>query len=402
MKKTDGNTFHGVCQAGQDFPASTCNSKVLAARYYSTFVTEQGGPSALVPQESLSPRDGNSHGTHTSSTAAGNPVKHVEDPWRRLRDRLGHGARRQAVRLQGALEPQGRTRARPAATTRTSSPRSTRPSPTASTSSTTPSGSGLASTSSTSRSCTPPRPGSSSPASAGNSGPGANTVEHVGALGDHGRGHHRAPLRGHRRPGQRQEVPRRQPDPAPRRARDARGPGRLGRRAPGAAARTHRLCAPGSLDPAKVTGKVVVCDRGVNDRVAKSRRGQAGRRRRHGAREHEPEQRSTPTCTPCRRFTSTRWPARRSRPTWPSTANPTIAFQPATPRACRPRRSRRSPASPRAGPSEDTGGTCSSPTSLRPASASSPPSRRRGTRATSTGPNPARRCRRRTSPGSPR
>ncbi len=31
------------------------------------------------------------------------------------------------------------------------------------------------------------------------------------------------------------------------------------------------LCFEGSLDPAKVTGKIVVCDRGVNDRVAKSR-----------------------------------------------------------------------------------------------------------------------------------
>lgn len=30
------------------------------------------------------------------------------------------------------------------------------------------------------------------------------------------------------------------------------------------------LCAPGSLDPAKVAGKVVVCDRGVVDRTAKS------------------------------------------------------------------------------------------------------------------------------------
>ena len=30
------------------------------------------------------------------------------------------------------------------------------------------------------------------------------------------------------------------------------------------------LCAPGSLDPAKATGKIVVCDRGVYDRVAKS------------------------------------------------------------------------------------------------------------------------------------
>jgi subtilisin family serine protease len=31
-----------------------------------------------------------------------------------------------------------------------------------------------------------------------------------------------------------------------------------------------RLCAPGTLDPAKATGKIVVCDRGVYDRVAKS------------------------------------------------------------------------------------------------------------------------------------
>ena len=30
------------------------------------------------------------------------------------------------------------------------------------------------------------------------------------------------------------------------------------------------LCFPGTLDPAKVAGKIVVCDRGVNDRVAKS------------------------------------------------------------------------------------------------------------------------------------
>ena len=33
---------------------------------------------------------------------------------------------------------------------------------------------------------------------------------------------------------------------------------------------TPRLCGPGSLDPAKISGKVVVCDRGTYDRVAKS------------------------------------------------------------------------------------------------------------------------------------
>ena len=38
----------------------------------------------------------------------------------------------------------------------------------------------------------------------------------------------------------------------------------------GKTAEDVRLCAPGSLDPAKATGKIVVCDRGVVDRVAKS------------------------------------------------------------------------------------------------------------------------------------
>ncbi|HYY11298.1 MAG TPA: S8 family serine peptidase [Kineosporiaceae bacterium] len=78
MKKSDGNTFTGLCQAGQDFPATTCNSKVISARYYRATVDAAGGPSALVPEESLSPRDGNSHGTHTGSTAVGNPVSHVK------------------------------------------------------------------------------------------------------------------------------------------------------------------------------------------------------------------------------------------------------------------------------------------------------------------------------------
>jgi len=38
----------------------------------------------------------------------------------------------------------------------------------------------------------------------------------------------------------------------------------------GVAAEDVRLCFAGALDPARVTGKIVICDRGVNDRVAKS------------------------------------------------------------------------------------------------------------------------------------
>ena len=56
--------FHGVCDAGQTSTVS-CNNKVIGARWYN-----DSGLSA--PDESLSPRDDDSHGSHTASTAAGN------------------------------------------------------------------------------------------------------------------------------------------------------------------------------------------------------------------------------------------------------------------------------------------------------------------------------------------
>jgi subtilisin family serine protease len=63
------NKWHGVCDAGTDpNPANrvTCNNKVIGARWY-----DGGGLSSSVPDEFLSPRDRNSHGSHTASTAAG-------------------------------------------------------------------------------------------------------------------------------------------------------------------------------------------------------------------------------------------------------------------------------------------------------------------------------------------
>ena len=62
------STWHGVCETGQDWTAKNCNNKIIGARYY---VDGFGGPSALLPEEYLSPRDGDGHGSHTSSTAAG-------------------------------------------------------------------------------------------------------------------------------------------------------------------------------------------------------------------------------------------------------------------------------------------------------------------------------------------
>ncbi|KAF6265626.1 peptidase S8/S53 domain-containing protein [Scenedesmus sp. NREL 46B-D3] len=69
------STFSGTCMAGDSFPASTCNRKVIGCRYFHDGV---GGPQKikqLWPSESISCRakDGLvTHGSHTSSTAAGN------------------------------------------------------------------------------------------------------------------------------------------------------------------------------------------------------------------------------------------------------------------------------------------------------------------------------------------
>ena len=107
-------------------------------------------------------------------------------------------------------------------------------------------------------------------ASAGNSGPGASTLQTTSPWvttvgGQHGRARTTA-----RSPWATGRI-RRHLDLGDHRGRSGSagqrfGPGRRRRRPrPNAA-----LCAPGSLDPAKTAGKIVVCDRGVVDRVAKS------------------------------------------------------------------------------------------------------------------------------------
>ena len=76
MLKADGDTFVGECQkgtgTGADFDGSACNSKVLAAHYFADDFTTYVKPENRSPLEKLSPVDVASHGTHTASTAAGN------------------------------------------------------------------------------------------------------------------------------------------------------------------------------------------------------------------------------------------------------------------------------------------------------------------------------------------
>ncbi|GAA4379835.1 hypothetical protein GCM10023146_39510 [Nocardioides caricicola] len=60
--------FYGTCEAGEEFPATTCNSKVVGARYYDAYTEGK----ELAETEYRSPRDGGGHGSHTAATAAGN------------------------------------------------------------------------------------------------------------------------------------------------------------------------------------------------------------------------------------------------------------------------------------------------------------------------------------------
>lgn len=72
-EKGDGNTFTGVCETGPQFTAEDCSTKIVGARYYvDGFGAGNIGTEAQVPGEYLSPRDGDGHGSHTASTAAGN------------------------------------------------------------------------------------------------------------------------------------------------------------------------------------------------------------------------------------------------------------------------------------------------------------------------------------------
>lgn len=69
FEKADGGTFRGACVTGEQFDASDCSTKLIGARY---FVDNYGGDYIGRDRgEVLSPRDGNGHGSHTASTAAG-------------------------------------------------------------------------------------------------------------------------------------------------------------------------------------------------------------------------------------------------------------------------------------------------------------------------------------------
>ncbi|WP_322937866.1 S8 family peptidase [Nocardioides bizhenqiangii] len=66
-------TWRGICQEGERWNAQDCNDKLIGARYY----VAGFGKRDVDPSDFFSPRDADGHGSHTASTAAGNAVPDV-------------------------------------------------------------------------------------------------------------------------------------------------------------------------------------------------------------------------------------------------------------------------------------------------------------------------------------
>lgn len=267
MLKADGSTFEGECQKGEKFNGTACNSKVLSARYFSDAFEDSVAKQDRAPEELISPVDVGSHGTHTASTAAGNAdVETFVDGrsfgltggiapaaklsiykicWEDNDPNTGGCYTSSAVDAinQAVLDGVDVLNYSISGTTSTT---------------TDPVSMAFLSAASA---------GIFVATSAGNSGPEASTVNHgepwvttvaASSFSQELQGtvefSDGSKFRG-----------------ASIMNREVAGAGVvLAASAASGQAADPALCAPGSLDPAKIAGKVVVCDRGVYDRVAKS------------------------------------------------------------------------------------------------------------------------------------
>ncbi|MFC7495384.1 MULTISPECIES: S8 family serine peptidase [unclassified Nocardioides] len=84
MEKVDGQVFRGRCDVADEWEKGDCSTKIVGARYYAESFLETVPESDLASTEQLSTRDGDGHGTHTASTAAGGVVEKVRTEGRKF------------------------------------------------------------------------------------------------------------------------------------------------------------------------------------------------------------------------------------------------------------------------------------------------------------------------------
>ena len=252
---------------GRLLTADDCNSKVLSARYFADDFLKYVAPQNRAPEELISPVDVGSHGTHTASTAAGNANVHANlgatdmgitsgvAPAAKLSvykvcweddnpDTGGcYSSASVAAINQAILDGVDVLNySISGSTSTTTDPVS------------------LAFLSAASA-------GIFVAASAGNSGPTASTVNHGAPwLTTVAASSFSTELQGtvEFEDGSKFRGASLMATPVPASSVV------LAAAAAAAGAANPELCAPNALDPAKVAGKIVVCDRGVVDRVAKS------------------------------------------------------------------------------------------------------------------------------------
>jgi len=72
VRKADGDIYTALCDTGPRFSADQCNSKLVSAQHFSAGFAAAIPPAEWTTEEELSPYDADGHGSHTAGTAAGN------------------------------------------------------------------------------------------------------------------------------------------------------------------------------------------------------------------------------------------------------------------------------------------------------------------------------------------
>jgi len=261
---TTAKRFKGVCDKGLEAPWFTCNNKVIGGRYFVKGV----GPDNVIRREFLSPRGWQSHGSHTAATAVGNTGVQATVDGADLGKVSGMapGAKLAVYKVCWATSEDGGGGC-------------TTSDAVAAIDAAVADGVDVInySISGSTRTNVDPvelaffraaQAGVFVAASGGNSGPGAATVAHndpwvtTVAAGTHDRGATAKLTLGNGKSYTGVGVGNAVPS-APLVLSSAVGKA-------GVPENDVRLCFPDALDPAKVAGKVVVCDRGVNARNEKS------------------------------------------------------------------------------------------------------------------------------------